>query len=243
MAYFSSFEIFTQTSWKYLFAEEKFLSKERALIAQPVVHFICGSMSGICGTVLSHPFDVVRTRIISQSEPRTYFNTRHAISCMAKNEGFSSFYRGFLPTIMQIMPFSGAQFASYHFFKKLWAQRYNSDHLTVQLISDLHLNIQSSFVCGAVSGTLAKLLVYPLNLVKKRLQMRGFEQARGLNFGETPRYDGFIHCVVHTLKTENINAFYKGLVPSLFKSTLSTALHFWLYESFVIMLSNANSDR
>lgn len=240
MAYFSSFEILTQASWKWFFADEKFVTKERALHAQPVVHFICGSISGFCGTVLSHPFDVVRTRIVSQAEPRTYLNTRHAFISMGKFEGFSSFYRGFLPTIIQIMPFSGAQFASYNIFKNLWNEQFHTDHLTVQLTGDFHMNIQSSFICGAVSGTFAKLLVYPLDLVKKRLQIRGFENARGLNFGQTPRYNGFIHCIVHTIQHENLAAFYKGLVPSLFKATLSTALHFWLYESFVKFLTKHN---
>lgn len=148
------------------------------------------------------------------------------------------FYRGFLPTLIQIMPFSGAQFASYNLFKKWWHDHFGTDSVRLSLASDYHFSIQASFVCGALSGMVAKFLVYPLDLVKKRLQIRGFEEARGLTFGQTPYYEGFVHCVSHTIQNENLAAFYKGLVPSLAKATISTALHFWLYESIVRMLAD-----
>ena len=49
------------------------------------------------------------------------------------------------------------------------------------------------------------------------------ETARGTEFGAVPHYRGFIHCIRHTLEHEHLGAFYKGLVPSLFKATLTTA--------------------
>ena len=143
------------------------------------------------------------------------------------------------------MPFSGAQFASYNLFKKLYIQHFESDHLRVDIPGTgggLHFNIQASFVCGAASGTVAKFLVYPFDLIRKRLQIRGFEQARGTNFGHVPHYQGLVHCIVHTMENESFSAFYKGLVPSLFKATLTTALNFWLYETVLSMLLNAERE-
>lgn len=220
---------------KWLFDHEDYISHKQAIQTKPLVNFVCGSMAGFTGTMLSHPFDVVRTRMVSQSEPKTYLNTRQAIILMAQKEGLIGFYRGFLPTLMQIMPFSGAQFATYKFFKDQWLQQFGCDHISIRLNDEdrRQFLIQSSFVCGALSGFVAKLLVYPLDLVKKRLQIRGFEEGRGIGFGQTPYYQGFLHCITHTIQTEKFSAFYKGLLPSIFKSTLSTALHFWLYESFV----------
>lgn len=89
MAYFSSFEILTRVAFTWLFTHENYISHQRTLQSQPVVHFICGSLSGFSGTVLSHPFDVVRTRMVSQSEPKTYHSTRHAIRVIATTEGLS----------------------------------------------------------------------------------------------------------------------------------------------------------
>ncbi|XP_027202279.2 thiamine pyrophosphate carrier protein 1 [Dermatophagoides pteronyssinus] len=242
MAYFSSFEILTRLTLKWLIDHEEIISHKYVMQSQPLVHFICGSMAGFTGTLLSHPFDVIRTRMVSQSEPKTYHTTGQAFMTIAKHEGRVGLYRGFLPTLMQIMPFSGAQFATYNIFKERWQQYYHADHLAIN-IGYKHgheIHIQSSFFCGALSGMVAKFLVYPLDLVKKRLQIRGFETGRGNKFGKTVHYEGFIHCITHTIQTENLAAFYKGMIPSIFKSTLSTALHFWLYESLVKKLNNSD---
>ena len=156
MAYFSSFELFTKIAWTYLMTNScndnnSFFHRHRQTFldsssSQPVVNFMCGSLSGFCATVLAHPFDVVRTRIISQSdEPKTYQNTRHAFRSIAQAEGLTGFYRGFIPTITQIMPFSGAQFASYNIFKSIWLHHLQSDHIRLELGPVGHINLQVSY--------------------------------------------------------------------------------------------------
>lgn len=244
MVSFSSFELFKRISSNWISSHQQIISQDCALLSQPLINFFCGSLSGFCATLFSHPFDVVRTRIISQSEhPKTYLSTYSALKSIAYKEGLNGFYRGFLPMITQIMPLSGIQFASYHLFKKLWRQQFQCDHYPIQLGLHLHFNIQSSFICGAMAGTVAKFLVYPLDLIKKRLMIRGFEHARGSNFGKVPHYKGFVHCIVHTMENENLAAFYKGLLPSLFKANLTTALYFWLYESILLMMIKADESR
>lgn len=75
----------------------------------------------------------------------------------------------------------------------------------------------------------AKVLIYPLDLTKKRLQNQGFAYAR-IPFGRTSHYDGFIHCLRTIGKEEGFIGYYKGLSPSIVKAILSTALHFAFYE-------------
>lgn len=241
MAYFSSFEMLNQLTFEWFFKYENFISRN-LLQYQPLVHFVCGSFAGCSATLMSHPFDVIRTRMISQCNfTKTYNNSRQAIYLLVKNEGFFGLYRGFLPTIIQIMPYSGSQFAIYKVLKK-YCLKYNDnpDYIMFNIfkVYEKKIQIQSSLICGAFSGLFAKVLVYPLDFIKKRLQIRGFEKHRGKNFGYTPRYEGFIHCIIYTFRTEKLSAFYKGLVPSTLKATISSALHFWLYEIFVKMLNN-----
>lgn len=241
MAYFSSFEILNRLTFEWFFNRENFISQKYLLQSQPLVHFLCGSFAGCSATLMSHPFDVIRTRMISQYNfTKAYTNIKQAIYLLVKNEGFLGLYRGFLPTIIQIMPYSGAQFAIYKVLKS-YCHKYNDngDYIMFNIYkNDTKFQIQSSLICGAFSGLFSKVLVYPLDLIKKRLQIRGFEMHRSQNFGYTPRYEGFIHCIIYTLRTEKFTAFYKGLVPSMLKATISTALHFWLYETFIKMLNN-----
>lgn len=239
MVYFSSFELFTKGAFQWLINHDQYISREVVIHSAPVINFACGSLSGFVSTTLSHPFDVVRTRMVSQSEPKTYRNFRHAVTSLWEREALKGFYRGYLPTVTQIMPYSGAQLASYNFFKDMWLATFEVDHLSWPFGEEHELRLQSSLVCGAASGTFAKLATYPLDLIKKRLQIRGFEEARGTGFGKVPYYNGFIHCVVYTIQNESLAAFYKGLYPSLVKAMLTTALNFWLYESMMKTLETA----
>lgn len=42
-------------------------------------------------------------------------------------------------------------------------------------------------------------------------------------------YEGMIDCIQQIAKREGMAAFYKGLVPSLMKSSASTGASFWLF--------------
>lgn len=82
---------------------------------------------------------------------------------MWANEGVLSWYHGLSPTLIQIGPYTGCQFAMYKFL----VEKYN------QTIEDTGAGIKS-LACGAIAGAFAKTLVYPLDLGKKRMQLQGF---------------------------------------------------------------------
>ncbi len=50
------------------------------------------------------------------------------------------------------------------------------------------LPVGGNIVCGSLAGLVAKVVVYPLDLSKKRLQVQGFEKAR-VQFGKVSTYD------------------------------------------------------
>jgi len=79
------------------------------------------------------------------------------------NEGKLSLYRGLLPTLIQIGPYAGCQFAFYKFLINVFDRNELGKSLGVR-----------SLLCGAVAGAAAKTLVYPLDLGKKRMQVHGF---------------------------------------------------------------------
>ena len=86
-----------------------------------------------------------------------------------------------------------------------------------------------SFVSGACAGACSKAAIFPLDMIKKRLQAQGFEHGR-VGFGKNPYYQGFIHCVRTVVQEEGTRGLYKGLCPSMYKAIISTGLHFSLYD-------------
>ncbi|KAH7319715.1 mitochondrial 2-oxodicarboxylate carrier 1 [Stachybotrys elegans] len=72
---------------------------------------IAGSIGGTVGTILNTPLDVVKSRI--QNTPRVpgqipkYNWAWPAVLTVAKEEGFSALYKGFLPKVLRLGPGGG----------------------------------------------------------------------------------------------------------------------------------------
>ena len=45
----------------------------------PVINFLCGSISGAMGTLVSMPCDTIRTRLVGQGEPKVSANVYHML--------------------------------------------------------------------------------------------------------------------------------------------------------------------
>jgi solute carrier family 25 thiamine pyrophosphate transporter 19 len=111
------------------------------------VSFCAGMASGALAGTASLPMDVLRTRFVAQGERKVralfrsartrvfaqvYVSTWQAARDMYKHEGVLCFYRGFIPTIVQIAPVTGVfacarvcsvtglRFMFYHFCVNAW---------------------------------------------------------------------------------------------------------------------------
>jgi len=92
-----------------------------------------------------------------------------------------------------------------------------------------------SLACGSAAGLCAKVTVYPLDVIKKRLQMEGFQYGRVV-VGSARHYHGFVHCARQIITYEGLRALYKGLGPSVLKALVTTGLHFSTYEQCVTII-------
>ncbi|XP_065317977.1 mitochondrial thiamine pyrophosphate carrier-like isoform X3 [Gordionus sp. m RMFG-2023] len=191
----------------------------------PIISFLSGSISGIISTSATFPFDLFKTRLVSQYETqKVYRGILHGANIIYHKEGIKGFYKGLTPSIIQIAPYSGLYFMFYSTLK-------NESRIThkYKIFENHHTII--NFIYGAFSGTLAKIIVYPLDTIKKRLQIQGFEESRH-KFGKFEKYRNFIHCISTIKKNEGFMGYYKGLSPTLLKAGLNTGLMFYFYDLF-----------
>ncbi|XP_060058719.1 mitochondrial thiamine pyrophosphate carrier isoform X2 [Erinaceus europaeus] len=187
------------------------------------LHFLCGGLSACAATLTVHPMDVLRTRFAAQGEPKVYKSLRAAVVSMYRTEGPLVFYKGLNPTLIAIFPYAGFQFSFYSLLKQTYEWVLPSEGKKNGNFKNL--------LCGSGAGAISKVLTYPLDLFKKRLQVRGFEHARSA-FGQVRRYDGLLDCARKVLQEEGAQGLYKGLTPSLLKAAFSTGLTFFWYEFF-----------
>ncbi|XP_076749852.1 mitochondrial thiamine pyrophosphate carrier isoform X1 [Xylocopa sonorina] len=210
MSQFYSYEMFMNVSRHFSLSNEwKYSTK-----------FIAGASAGAVATIVSFPFDTIRTRLVAQStNHQVYKGLFHCCSCIIKHESPKTFFYGLLPTLLQILPHSGLQFAFYGFFTDMYKKYSN----------EIDTSFHNSMISGSIAGLLAKTAIYPFDLSRKRLQIQGFKSGRK-NFGTFFECRGLIDCLRVTVKAEGVRGLFKGLVPSQIKATATTALHFTTYE-------------
>lgn len=193
-------------------------------------HGLCGGLAGFCGTLVSMPCDVIRTRMVAQGTPKYYSGMMDAAVKMVRQEGALSLWRGFLPTVAMNAPSSGLIFYFYHAFLAL----------TNNLIGDVfHLPwLSCSALSGMAAGVCAKAILYPLDVLKKRMQIRGFESNRK-QFGKVIVYTNVWKYISTVMQEEGMQAWFKGLCPSMIKSGLATGVIFVSYEATCYVISVA----
>ncbi|XP_019417983.1 PREDICTED: mitochondrial thiamine pyrophosphate carrier-like isoform X2 [Lupinus angustifolius] len=86
----------------------------------PYLSYVSGALAGCAATVGSYPFDLLRTILASQGEPKVYPTMKSAFIDIFRARGFPGVYAGLSPTLVEIIPYAGLQFGTYDTFKR-WA--------------------------------------------------------------------------------------------------------------------------
>jgi solute carrier family 25 (mitochondrial thiamine pyrophosphate transporter), member 19 len=177
--------------------------------------FVNGALAGATATIITYPFDIIRTQLASQGIPRMYNGVFDAFLGLLKR---NKLYAGLGITLVEIVPATAVQFGAYEYLKNL------------EILESNH------FAKGFLAGSCARIVIHPLDVMKKRLQVIGLKRAASYGAAETA--NKAIPLIVSILKTEGVRGFYKGLLPALCKSAPSSAITFGCYEFAMNVLEN-----
>ncbi|CAL9133907.1 unnamed protein product [Musa textilis] len=198
----------------------------------PVLRLGAGACAGIIAMSATYPMDMVRGRITVQTEksPYQYRGMFHALGTVYREEGFRALYKGWLPSVIGVIPYVGLNFAVYESLKD-WLIKSNP----YGLVEDSELSVVTRLACGAVAGTIGQTVAYPLDVIRRRMQMVGWNNAASVVAGEgrskaSLEYTGMIDAFRKTVHHEGFGALYKGLVPNSVKVVPSIAIAFVTYE-------------
>lgn len=97
------------------------------------------------------------------------------------------------------------------------------------------MSVTTRLACGAVAGTVGQTVAYPLDVIRRRMQMVGWNNASSIVTGDgrakaALEYNGMVDAFRKTVKYEGFGALYKGLVPNSVKVVPSIAIAFVTYE-------------
>ncbi|ONK56954.1 uncharacterized protein A4U43_C10F15050 [Asparagus officinalis] len=196
----------------------------------PVLRLGAGACAGIIAMSATYPMDMVRGRITVQTanSPYQYKGMFHALSTVYRQEGFRALYKGWLPSVIGVVPYVGLNFAVYESLKEWLIKSKPSG-----LVQDSDLSVVTRLACGAAAGTVGQTVAYPLDVIRRRMQMVGWKDASQIVRGEgrnSVEYSGMIDAFRKTVRHEGLGALYKGLVPNSVKVVPSIAIAFVTYE-------------
>lgn len=178
--------------------------------------FIAGAGAGTVATAVTYPFDLFRTRFAAQGHVHVYPALRSAIASVIRDEGWRGMYRGLTASIIQIVPYMGLLFGTYEPCRKL-------------LEGSAVPSGWESAIAGFIAGSASKTGVFPLDLIRKRLQVQG-PTRKEYFLKDIPVYAGLSRTIRKIWQREGMRGFYKGLGISLLKSAPSSAITLWTYE-------------
>ncbi|CAK7241428.1 MAG: mitochondrial thiamine pyrophosphate transporter [Sporothrix thermara] len=209
--------------------------------------FVAGATAGAAATAATYPLDLLRTRFAAQGSgaDRVYGNLRSAVRDIARDEGARGFFRGLGPALVQIAPYMGAFFACYEGLKPV-AERM-AEHAMAAANVSARAGARygagtGDAAAGVVAAVLAKTFVFPLDLVRKRIQVQGPTRSRYVH-KNIPVYDRGVARALHTiLRSEGVRGLYRGLTVSLMKAAPANAITVWTYERVLHLLIRLDDD-
>lgn len=194
------------------------------------LNFSNGAFAATVATIASFPLDTLRTRLIAeQKTSRAYKGVIDASLTMWRKEGPAVFYKGLFPTLGQIAPHAGIQFATYKLLTENVFGGIEFFQRPISIAATVESTMIANLLAGSIAGFVSKTAIYPFDLVKKRLQIQGFQEHRKL-FGKQMYCNGSMHCIKLIITEESFLSLYKGYWPSVLKAVLVSALHFAVYD-------------
>lgn len=154
---------------------------------------------------------------------------RSSIFTIARDEGFVGFFQGLGAGVGQVVPYMGLLFSAYETLRPP--------------LSDLSLPFGSGdAMAGIMAGVTAKTGVFPLDLIRKRLQVQGPTRVRYVG-GMIPLYEKSVwRTGKAVVRAEGWRGLYRGLGVGLIKSAPASAITMWTYEHVLGIMKDWEGD-
>ncbi|KIM61595.1 hypothetical protein SCLCIDRAFT_16095 [Scleroderma citrinum Foug A] len=213
---------------------------------------VSGALAGIASVCTTYPLDLVRARLsiatasipmrnvpppavqphrvpsnaplnpsvpYSRSSHRPKYSKRDlsiigmTTKIMREEGGIRALYRGLIPTALGVAPYVGINFAAYEWFRGIITPPGKD-------------TIGRKLLCGALSGAISQTLTYPLDVLRRKMQVIGMKSAERLG----DKRNGAVDALTSIIRTEGFRGLYRGLWPNLLKVAPSIATSFFTYE-------------
>ncbi|KAK7470582.1 hypothetical protein VKT23_002006 [Stygiomarasmius scandens] len=207
----SAIKFFTYESSKRMFAQYwDHVDDPRDISG--ISRFLSGGIGGICSQLSIYPIETLKTQMMSNTggQKRTLIEATRHVWALGK---FRAYYRGLSIGLIGVFPYSAIDMSTFEALKLAYLRSTSKEEPGVLAL----------LAFGSISGSVGATSVYPMNLVRTRMQASG-------SSGHPQKYSGSMDVVAKTWEREGWRGFYRGLVPTLAKVVPSVSISYVVYE-------------
>lgn len=215
----------------------------------PKESLLAGMTAGAISVVCTYPLDLTRAQLAvlrRHKDPTANMSFYRVITDNYRNRGFVGLFRGLVPTVVGILPYSGIAFA----FNEQGKRK-------IQLLTGRDLTTVERMQCGAFSGLFAQTLTYPLEITRRRMQTIGVVATSGhhaavdvvgkghhkaeaqeaaLRTLHPDRPPSLTAIVMELYAEQGIRGFFKGVSMNWFKGPIAFSISFTVFDIVQIFL-------
>ncbi|KAI7730022.1 hypothetical protein M8C21_019973 [Ambrosia artemisiifolia] len=204
---YSAVQLFAYESYKKLFRGE---DGELSVIGR----LAAGASAGMTSTFVTYPLDVLRLRMAVDPGHQTMTNV---VVSMLKEEGLGSFYRGLIPSLISIAPYVAVNFCVFDLVKKSLPEKYRN-------------KTEASLVTAFVAATVATTTCYPLDTIRRQMQMRG-----------TP-YKTVLDAFSGIIAQDGVAGLYRGFVPNALKTLPNSSIRLTTFDAIKRLIATSEKE-
>ncbi|KAJ3753300.1 mitochondrial carrier [Lentinula raphanica] len=177
-----------------------------------VSRFLSGGMGGISSQLSIYPIETLKTQMMSSSgqQKRTLIQAAKHVWALG---GFRAYYRGLSIGLIGVFPYSAIDMSTFEALKLAYLRSTGKEEPGVLAL----------LAFGSLSGSVGATSVYPMNLVRTRMQASGSP-------GHPQTYTGPLDVATKTWEREGWRGFYRGLLPTLAKVVPAVSISYVVYE-------------
>ena len=203
-----------------------------------LTRLVCGAYAGGVACAAAYPLDLVRTRLVIQSSQPTLssassgrfsFIKQHSkiatvISNILIKEGPVGLYRGLFVSLAVSVPNLAIGFSVYGTAKDYFLFHEETGFFrTGDSRGGEALNWIGALSSGAGGGITSSLLIFPLDVMRRRMQVSGILFAQSDSMG-------VFSMLRRIVRKEGLRGMYRGILPELLKVIPMVSVTFSMYE-------------
>jgi len=214
------------------------VTKDKQNGESSLTRFLSGALAGVIASTFCYPLDLVRTRLTTQRHEIYYKGIVHAFQRISKEEGAMGLYRGLGTSLFVSVPNLAFSLMTYHALKDRMAKQGNflnyfriininkeTSEITVET------SMMGTLICGALSGIVSSVVTFPIDVIRRRMQMEGLLEHKG-----TVKPHGPLKELAWIVEKEGIRGLYRGLSAELLKVVPMVGTTFVVYEGMKTFL-------